>query len=152
MAEEEKKEFNNDNEAGAIWIHEDKQGNPMLRIGLDGKDYTGFKNVDKTNEKAPDYNIVQYVDGKPNQVGVAWSGKTKNDNQKLNIKMDAGETSIYLTAVMRNNENIDEKSNRADMTIFKPSGAEEIAVASQAAEADAAAVDAPVVKAKPKAL
>ena len=118
-------EFDNSNEAGAIWIGKDKNGNEKLGIVLNGHSYQAYPNRKKDESKPedakkPDYNVVEYEeDGKTNLVGAAWVGKTKNDRAKLTIKMSDG---TYYTAVMRDRkEDEPEDSKRADMTIFKPS-------------------------------
>ena len=118
-------EFDNSNEAGAIWFGKDKNGNEKLGILLNGRNLQAFPNKkkktdDEADAKKPDYNIVEFTgeDGASDLVGAAWVGKTKSDRAKLTIKMTDGK---YFTAVMRDKkEDEPADSKRADMTIFQP--------------------------------
>lgn len=140
-----------DNSAGAIWINEGKgkkAGEKILSVALDGEMYTGFKNTKKgDNDKAPDYNICRKLDdGKFETVGAGWAGTTKQDRQKLSIKMDVpGQETTYFTAVTRDGE---PTGKRADMTILRNADKSE----QLTMDANAAVVEEPAAKAKPKSL
>jgi uncharacterized protein (DUF736 family) len=118
----ENTEFDNSNEAGAVWIGEDKKGGEKLSIKLGDRMVYGFPNQKKTDAegdvKKPDYNIIEFAGEESSLVGAAWVGKTANDRDKLTIKV--GEQ--YYTAVMREVKE-GQSDKRADMTIFAPSAA-----------------------------
>jgi hypothetical protein len=139
----EKVEFDNSNEAGAIWIRV-KDGKPILSIVINGEQYSGFKNDPKRSENAPDYDIVQYSEAGRKAVGAGWIGETKNKNEKLNIKLN-GETPVYYTAVRRSGE---ATGKAADFTIFVPTPAQvlETETADAEATAEAPAAEAPAAK------
>jgi uncharacterized protein (DUF736 family) len=107
---EEKAQYRED--YGAIWIKDGENGQIILNIGIQGVFYTGKMNASKPNDpesKLPDY-LVFNGDGQ--EVGAAWKGRTKQDREKLRIKL--GE--LYMTAVMRD----EVKGKQADMVIFDP--------------------------------
>ena len=113
-------EYDNSNEAGAIWIGEDKKGNEKLSIKIGDRSLYAFPNQKKTDaeedSKKPDYNVIEFSGDDSALVGAAWLGKTGNDRDKLTLKV--GE--VYYTAVMCD-EKEGQSENRADMTIFAPS-------------------------------
>lgn len=123
---EKTEDYSNSQEAGAIWLGTTKAGVDMLSIRLEGRQLHGFANLKKSDDPSddakPDYNIVEFT-GNPKQpsnlVGAAWSGLTKQNNDKLNIRLGSGANEVYYTAVMR--EVVEgQPDTRADMTIFKP--------------------------------
>jgi len=105
------------NEIGAIWIKSDKNDKTFLSIQIGDKHFQGFTPTEKKTDKSPDYNIIKFnADGTSDLVGAAWKGLTKNDRQKLTIKMNDG---VFYTAVMRDGQDDQpEDSNRAQMTVF----------------------------------
>lgn len=132
MSEDKTQEFDNSNEAGAIWIRE-KNDKQQLNIVVNGVQLNGFENEKRIEgSKAPDFNIVQYVDNVPKDVGAAWIGETKQGNKKLNMKLKLDGKEEYYTAVKRKNK--PENSKAADMTIFVPSSAETLEAAKTAEE------------------
>lgn len=135
-------------DVGAIWIKTGKNEQNLLSIGLEGKNYTGFKNDRKTEgSKQPDYNICEYVDGKPVRVGAAWTGKSGQGRDKLSMKFGDGEDARFYTAVMRDGaEEFTEDSKQAHMTILKSTPAEELEAAT--ADAEAVAESAPAAEKK----
>ena len=85
----------------AIWVDSDKNGNELLRIKTaDGQLLNGIHNQFKTEEKHPDFQIVDFSktdeEGRPTEVGAAWYGKTKKGALCLKIRTKDGE---YFTAM-----------------------------------------------------
>lgn len=161
---EEKKEFDNSNEAGAIWVKDVKNGpnagSQMLSISLEGEQLVGWANKKKEeNDKRPDFNLVRTVaKGDPESpdpekqkdqtelAGAAWVKTASTGRTMITIAIDNKEgPNTYFSASKRENAT----ENSANYTIWKPSPMEKLEA--QKTEAEAPSETAPPVS-KGKAL
>ncbi len=123
------KDFENSiEEAGAIWIRENKEKRTTLSILIGDERFYGLQLKKDLNnpadEKKPDYSIVRYVgegeNSKAEIIGNARIRGTVDGRETLSIEIGTGKnkTESPLIAVMLDKSKVDDEQG-PDMVIFK---------------------------------